>query len=309
MSNYFYDGLYQPYDIRDRDYNIGMMNKYMLCRTQNMFKWDGLPDTVPDRILELYLQTNGNVIFTEYEKDYYVFTGGLGGIPDEYYRPTIYTVANPYLKLSKEYTIDSDCVLVYNDSMMMGLLPILNKYNTFLADNDISLYLAGINSRITSLISATDDNTRKSALKYLDDLAAGKLGVILSNEFLEGIKTQPYATAASANILQELIEYSQYLKITMYNDIGINGNYNMKRENLNESETQMNNNILFPFVDNMLRNRKEACKKINDMYGLNISVDLDSSWKLNQEEVNDDMDETDDLNGGVSDDRTDIQTE
>ena len=39
------------YDFKDK----------MLNRTNAMFTWDGLPDTIPAWILELYLQTYGNV--------------------------------------------------------------------------------------------------------------------------------------------------------------------------------------------------------------------------------------------------------
>ena len=73
----------------------------MLTRTQSIFKYKGLPDTIPQRTIELYLQCNGNCLFAEHDGNYYVFVGGMGGILDYNYMPTEYIVANPYLKLNR----------------------------------------------------------------------------------------------------------------------------------------------------------------------------------------------------------------
>ena len=69
------------YDFADKDRNITNIVRYMLNRTQQMFSWEGLPDTIPPRMLEVYLQTNGNVCITEVKGDLYAFTGGPGGEP------------------------------------------------------------------------------------------------------------------------------------------------------------------------------------------------------------------------------------
>ena len=69
----------------------------------------------------------------------------------------------------------------------------------------------------------------------------------------------------------------------MCNDLGLNANYNMKRERLNMGETSMNIDLLLPYVDDMLRERQTAAKKINEMYGTTVTVELNSSWALNRE--------------------------
>ena len=84
---------------------------YMLDRTQEMFTYSGLPDTIPARMLELYLQVNGFVCVTEVEGKLYAFFGGLGGLPDEYYRPTECIVNNPALKFNATLKINKDCVI------------------------------------------------------------------------------------------------------------------------------------------------------------------------------------------------------
>lgn len=258
---------------------------YMLIRTQSMFKWNGLPDTIPERSLELFLQTNGNVCFYKHDGDLYVFTGGMGGEPDPYYMPTIYTIANPALKLSKNLKIGFECVVMPNDSLYLGLMPMFARYASGMTENELSMSIAIVNSRVVDLISAPDDRTRASAEKFLADIADGKLGVIAENAFLDGIRAQPYGTTANSNTLTNLIETEQYLKASWFNDLGLNANYNMKRESLSTSESQMNNDALLPLVDDMFKCREQAARKVNEMFGTKISVSLASSWEDNEEEI------------------------
>lgn len=276
---------FPEYDFKDKQRAIRHHITYMLNRTQSMFKWDGLPDTIPERSLELYLQINGNACFYKYGKDLYVFTGGLGGEPDAYYMPTIYTIVNPALKLSVQAKIGKDCVVMPNDRMYIGLMPMYSRYATQLAETELSMRCANINSRIIDLISAPDDRTKASAEKFLDNIEKGDLGIIAENAFLDGIKAQPYGSTSNSNTLTNLIEFEQYTKASWYNDIGINANYNMKRESLNSAESQLNNDALLPLVDDMLRCRQEAAEKVNKMFGTNISVSLDSSWEDNELEL------------------------
>lgn len=275
----------QKYDFKNKDTNINEMLRYMLRRSTQMFKYNGLPDSIPKYILELYLQTNGNVCFYKHNEKLYVFTGGMGGELNEYYLPTIYTIANPFLNLNKNLVIDRDCVVVANDCCYQGMLPPFKKYATGLVENELSMNIASINSRMISLISASDDRTLKSGEAYIKHICEGDLSVISEDAFLNGIKVQPYAKATN-DILSKLIEYNQYLKASWFNDIGLNANYNMKREAINSNESQLNDDMLFPTVDDMLERRKEGIEKVNKMYGTNITIELNSSWRYNVDEVN-----------------------
>ena len=272
------------FDFADKGNNIDQMMLYMFARTQSMFTWSGLPETIPCYMLEMYLQINGYAGICKVGDDLYAFYGGLGGEPDAYYQPTILTVANPYLQLNKEYKIGEDCVVIRNDVFYQGLTPSFNKYASQLAENELSMYMATINTRIQSAISAGDDNTKESAQKFIDDLIKGKLSVIADNPFLESLKTLPLSTSANTNVLGDLIEQEQYLKASWYNELGLNANYNMKREALNSAESTINNDILFPLVDEMLKQRQMACEQINALFGTDISVELSSSWEDNKKE-------------------------
>ena len=273
-------------DFTDKVGGVRQYIMYMFNRLQSMFEYKGLPDTIPQRNVELMLQTNGNVCVTEVDGKLYAFTGGLGGEPNEYYMPTIYTVANPYLKFSKNLKIDTDCIVIPNDALYIGLLPMFNRYASMLAENDATIRIADINARIINIISASDDRTKKSADEYINDIEKGKLGVIAEQAFIEGLRTQPYASSGSTNNITQLIELQQYLKASWFNDIGLNANYNMKREAINGIEAQLNNDSLLPLAQDMLNQRKVGWDKVNKMFGTNIEVEFNSSWKQREETQN-----------------------
>ena len=279
------------YDPADIGKNCSLIVSLMLCRLQSMFEWTGLPDSIPQRSLELMLQVGGDCAVVDYEGALYALAGGAGGPPDPYYMPTIYVIANPALKLSKTYHIGKDCIRLGNDSLFAGLVPLLRKHGMEIAEAELSLYLADINSRQAQIISAPDDRTRQAAEKYLADLRKGVQGVVGENAFFDGIRVQAGAGPAATAAIRELVELLQYYKAGMLNDVGLNANFNMKREALNSAESALNDDALFPLVDDMLRMRKKGAEKVNTMFGTDISVELASSWRDNVRQVNDELDE------------------
>lgn len=253
---------------------------YMLDRTQSMFRYENLPESVPQEYLELYLQTSGVAFFTQVDGKFYCFQGNCGGRLDEYYRPTTFVVANPYLNLYKEFEIDVDGVLIRNDTLEQGLLPLFKKYCTLTAENNVSIRQAIINTRALSIISASDDKTKASADLFLKKLVDGDLVAIGENPFFDGVKA--YNVNQSQSVLTHLIEVQQYLKASMFNEIGLDANYNMKRERISANEAELNDDFLLPLIDNMIQCRRYALEKINKMFELDISVDFASTWKTNE---------------------------
>lgn len=280
------DNLYLKYqaEIKNKDKSVNGYIRKMLAITQAMFVYKGLPETLPQSNLENLLQTNGNVFVTEVGGKMYAFTGGLGGTPNAYNEATEYIVTNPYLNLNKSYKIDVEGVLIKNDSGSNSLLPIFGKYGVLCSDTLLSLNTCSVLSRITMLISASDDKTKQSADDFITKILQGDFSVIGENAFFKGINLQSISTQ-SANQITQLIELLQYFKASAFNEIGLNANYNLKRERLNTSEVQMNVDALNPYVDNMLQERKKAVDKINAMFGTEISVDLASSWAVRKEET------------------------
>lgn len=280
--------------------------RYFLARLQSMFKYENLPDTIPQKWLENYLLCNGNCAIIQAENGgIYAVTGGLGGECDEYYVPKIYTVANPHLKTKTNYTRDVDCVVMFNDVYMQGLLPMLHKYSMQLVENDITLNIADILARASIIMSAADDKTKASAELFIKRLTDGNLSVITEKSFVENSLHIEHFKEVTDTITN-LIEYHQYIKASLYNDLGLNSNYNMKRESINSNESQLNDDMLHPLIDDMLACRKDGIEKVNEMFGLNISVDFDSAWMANEIEeqaiVKSIDNDIDDNNEGSEDD-------
>ena len=264
----------------------------MLARLQKMFKYSGLPDSIPRQYLENYLLVNGSCIIARDKKNpsdpsIYAFVGAAGGEPDIYYRPTRYMVANPSLNFSAEYYISStdpnhepDAVLIRNDTMWQGLYPMMARYAALISENLLTIRTADVMLRVLVLITAPDDSSRLAADQFLKDITDGHLTSIAENRFLDGIRMQN-PPSNNGSYLTQFIELHQYLVGSFYNEVGLNANYNMKREALSESETGLNDDSLMPLCEDMLRCRREDMASVNALFGTSISVDFDSSWLEN----------------------------
>lgn len=251
--------------------------KKFLIRTQRMFNYKNLPDTIAQKDLELLLQCSGSATIAKVDGNLYALKGGLGGEPNAYYLPTKSVVANPYLKFSKTLEIDKDCVVIQNDSLYQGLLPMIQHASMLLAECDISFKFTAVNIRIPAIIEATNDTSKKEAEKFLEQVETGeKLGIITGEQFLDRINVYDYGN--TENNVQHLIELKQYIFGTFCQEIGIQSAFNMKREAINEAEASLSTDILYPLVDDMLEWRKIGIDKVNKMFGTNIEVELDSVW-------------------------------
>ena len=254
----------------------------MLNKTITIFKYGNLPETITEKDIEIITQVNGYSIWKEVDGKLYVFYGSLGGEPNPYYLPTIAIIANPALRYNASLKIDEECVVMLNDYLYTGLMPLFNKYGSLLTEAEISLKYAIINARVPALLQSDNDNTYKSAQEFFSKIEKGDgYGIIASKEFFEGIKSQDFYKQP---YIKDLIESIQYIKASWYNEIGLNSQFNMKREAINSAEVTLNEDILYPAVDVMLQCRKKAVEKINKMFGTNITVELNSVWEQNRKQ-------------------------
>lgn len=253
-----------------------------LTKTLKMFEYKGLPDSIPQRELEKILQLCDFAYWLKKDDNLYVFFGGLGGQPNEYYQPTNFIVANPYLKFFKVVKVNEEGVLMWNDYVHRNVLYfMLRRYAELMTECDITLRFGLINDRILSVFFASNDTLKAGIEAFMKDVENGeKLGAIVGDDWKDdegGLNVKEYRKANSQD-LKVIMELQQYLKASFWNDIGIQANYNMKRESINDSEAGMNEESLKPFVDDMLQNRKDALEKVNKQFGTNITVEFSSSW-------------------------------
>ena len=269
------------FDVCSQDLSLDKLTEYYikdtLIRTQKMFKYNNLPKTIPKEQLELLLQRNGYAVITKVNGELYAFYGGLGGEPNEYYLPTIATVANPVLKFSKSMVIDKECVVIKNDVMFMGLMPLIQSTSYLLAQADISFKYALINGRMKAIVTAPNDEVKASLDEMFKQIEKGSsLKVVVDDDLMNELKVSPYGSNDNGI---DIIELKQYIIGSFYQKLGIQSNFNMKREALNSAESALNDDILYPLIDEMLEERQKGVEKINELYGTNISVELSSVWK------------------------------
>ena len=278
------------YEFTDKARAINDVCFDMLDRTASMFEYEvpeEIRETFKPEFLENYLQYYGHAVFFDYEpgRPYATF-GSWGGDPDPYYIPEDYIVANPYLGdggLFKTFKNGKDCVVIKNDEHARGLKTLFEKHATMLVENNISRLIAEYNARVSDLLAAEDDRTKASAELFLQRIKDGKLGVITSNPLLDSFKAYRQTSGVNTSLLP-LIEHHQYIKSEWLSDLGIDSNWNGKREAVNSAETALNKDYLMPLVDQMLRQREKALEKIREIFGYDIKVKLSSSWATNAEE-------------------------
>ena len=281
------------YDLHNKNQNTRDMVEYNIDRIMSMFKWNNLPKTIPQRSLEIYLMFNGFVLLVKHNDEYCIYYGGLGGEPDYLYRPTIATIANPAQKwdaqlpiawdVDKDTSTENDGVAVIglNDPMMKGLLPILRKYASLISENELTLWLTDILTRMPWVLSADNDKDKAAADEFIRNVFDGKLSAVQSNAFLEGLK-EHILNNNNHQSINSLIMLHQYYKSSLFQELGLNSLLNStKREAISESEENANNDILTPLIDIMLDCRKDFCDRVNTLFGLDISVELNSAWKDN----------------------------
>lgn len=286
------------YDFNCKEKAVSYYMMYMLNRLQSAFYYKGLPEEINKERYELFTQTTGYTGLVKHKDKYYCLYGSLGGELDAYYEPTKFIVANPALPdLPGEFTVGVDCVIIKNDSLRLGVLPMFSRYSTLLTENDISIRMADISTRMSLLLSAGDETAQRTAQDYIDNVESGKLGIIKDPAFMEelvGTKNLTSSRASNQDIIN-LIELEQYLKGSWFMELGIKAPFNMKREALGDSENGLQDASLLPLIDNMLACRKKAWEEeAKKVFGLEVTVELDSAWEDIQSEPEHQMEDNPD---------------
>ena len=288
--------------VLDKDKSISEFATYFLMRVMKMFKYKGLPEEIPVDCLNKMLLQDGFCWFTKWKGNtltgenvdkYYVFHGRMGSVIDAYYRPTEIIIANPGANCFENFTLGKQKdgtyygekgVIIRNDTLYHGLMPLIKRYAYLLAENLLTLRSADVFLRIIALISGQDDKTLISANEFIKSIERGEMKAVAEGKFFEGVKMQS-PPSNNGSYLTQFIEYQQYFLGSFFNEIGLNANFNMKRESIAKSESSLNEDSMLPLCQNMLMCRQEDFNVVNEMFGLNIEVEFDSAWLQNALEI------------------------
>ena len=275
----------------DVQFNFNTYFDLLVNKCVELFKVEGLPETVDKRFMMTQLILTGKICFTKFDDKIYALNGNVGGEPNVYYEPQYFVIANPVLgskqvKIRQKDGSDSveglDGIMValsdtdaLNDRAEQGgLYGLIYQTAGLLADNISSLNISQINGRVSLLFTADNEADARSGELILQEVYSGKPYKILKQNIIEKFGINPVAASGQNNTLMSLIEAHQYILAQFYNELGIAANYNMKRERLNTAEVEMNSGSLDLNIWNILSNLKDGIEKVNELFGTSITIEL-----------------------------------
>ena len=266
-----------------------------LQRTIRMFDWDircnGKTSTkITRRSLELLVQSNGLGGVVKVKDELYCLYGTLGGEPNWNYMPSKFIFANAFLNESRECDIygiekDRDVVIIPNDSLYRGMIPTIKFHAEQLTETYLTKRAVLIWLRANRLLTAPTSDAMDDLKDYLQDLELGKLASIYDKNFLKDIKDLGGDNSVRG-VVTQILECLQYEKAALFNDCGLQMNYNMKRESITSSEAQLGEGALLPKPDDMMDMRKMAVKDIKDVFDETWTVEFSSAWKDLHQSIN-----------------------
>lgn len=191
----------------------------------------------------------------------------------------------PYFNYSGILKVGKDCEILRCTPIYEGIWGIISRYADLIAESLVTLDFALVNERIPTIVHADNDQAKKDFEAFYSDVRkGGKICAIGGNPFFEGIKTAVF-NASREGRFKDLMELIQWLKANWLIELGLQANYNMKREAINSSEAGMNESALTPLIDTILATIKGDLKRINERFGLNVGCELSSAWKRTREEL------------------------
>lgn len=265
------------------------IEKGLLLRSNQIFMYDGVPESWDIALFEYTLQKCGELVLVKAPgTDELYFTSKFTyiGKKDFYEQFTQVNINNPNDSIVNGDHNISDLVIIKNNSLSISTSEFLSDYIDLMIETVITLKTHLINTRNIFTLIATDNKSRENCLNFMKKLESGDLNILMNNAFLDNVKL--LNNNVNSDLIYRLIEVIQYLKASCLHELGINANYDLKRTVTTKSDIDINLDYLIPLVDNMLTARKSALDKLNRLYGTDLKVYLHSTWlneKLKSEEL------------------------
>ena len=279
------------------------ISDYLLNNALSIFKYDGLPENVKAVDLEKNLLRFGKILFTKWHDEFYIFSYSDTGKQNYLGEYTNYQVNNPYIQCNEVFS-DDNAVRIFNTDTHEPLINLMGMYSELLTESYITLNMADINSRIPFFISARDNATKASAEIFVKQILDGKQGVIAEQPLFESLKINPLTDHEN---ISQIVELNKFFYSDYFQKIGLTNLYNNVHDRISATETEFTATSIYPYVDNMKRNRDIAVEKINAMFGLSVSVEFSSSWDYRIKN-GDNLTKNDFVDGGVNGENSDSKT-
>lgn len=258
--------------------------KKLVNTASSVFTWENLPDTIDENYLTTELIFNGIIGIINTPDGVRAVRGNWGGKPNEYYKPTEFIYANPILgsgspEIGKDIAVIflttadntiNGCDIATND----GLSTLIDSTACLLADNQLSLNVAQKNSRLMLVASTDNEATSNSAEQTLKSMYQGEPYKVIHSKFGDSINIEPLVNSKPAESMRQLIENYQFIWSTFLQELGINSNFNLKRERLVQAEVALNSECMDTLVDDIERNINIGVNMCNSLFGTDIKFTI-----------------------------------
>ena len=260
----------------------------------SMFEWKNLPSSVDARFLEMCLYKDGKAIFFKDEVlGYLGLQCTINGELNVYRIPInrrAYAV-NGYQKQLNE----NDSVIIYNNYIRTNSMLDVEMFSKRLYNLDRAIDV-NANAQKTPVLIQCDENQR----------------LIMKNLYKQYEGNEPFifgAKGLDANALKVLQTGAPYvadklyeLKTQLWNEaltyLGISNINTVKKERMITDEVARNQGGVIASRYSRLEARRQACKQINEMFGLDIWVDYREDFQDIVEEQNNNEEEESEYRGG-----------
>lgn len=263
----------------------------------NVFEWDGLPDELTSDYIEQKLVNNNLVLYKSKEQGYVIARAEITGwdIMDRprQVKPSFFNPNGSYGEYSKEpMLIGQECALIQDtkDYRRHRIDYIVNgAICDMMADIDIAIKQQIVNQR-APLLFTSDGTTGTNKNKIFSTAYLDGANVFLASGGL-GNKLESLAVDSPFNV-----QVLEMMRGEYYNEgLQLLGVDNMpaiqKRERMNDLEVSSNEELLNVYLEDALGAREEACKVINDVFGLDVSVRPIASLVDKEEDEEEEYDE------------------
>lgn len=250
--------------------------KYLLQKAMSVFEWD-LPATWNKDYFLYVLYCWGYVAVVNTDKFGVIPQGcGLKGY-DVFYAPTHAVIANPLLSGILEPRIGTQCELLKLQPDFSGILDLVGHYaeQMALASQSVSVNL--LNSKLSYVFTAKTKALAESLKKMYDQIASGEPAVVIDSRLKNAADGEETWKAFEQNvggnyIVTNLLADLRKIEAMFDTEIGIPNANTDKRERLIQDEVNANNIETYSKCAMWLENLQDACARVNDMFGLSISV-------------------------------------